>query len=308
MQDRTGDFRAALDGVRSRGNIPLANRAGKRKKTRDADQFSVQFGDVSRRIHREIVETSEKLEKLQMLVGSSGGLYNDNPIEIQELTYIVKQDIGRLNRANRQLKELVELNGSNGNFNPHQQKHSSTIVVTLQNRLAKISESFKAALELRTSNIKKAKKRRDELAPGWSDPALAGYGLGAEDGGAGVLDSFMGNSESIDMSVGGNNNQQLAVMQSREDYITARADAMKAIESTIAEVGTIFQQLATMVHEQGEQVERIDEGVEDALGNVQQGHNELVKYFNSVSSNRTLMMKIFGVLLAFFIFFIVVLA
>ena len=101
------------------------------------------------------------------LVTSSGGLYNDNPIEIQELTYIVKQDISRLNRANLQLKELVQLNGSNGNFNPHQQKHSTTIVMSLQNRLASLSEAFKDALEARTANMKKAKKRREELAPGW---------------------------------------------------------------------------------------------------------------------------------------------
>ena len=64
--------------------------------------------------------------------------------------------------------------------------------------------------------------------------------------------------------------RQLAVMQNREQYIQSRADAMQAIESTIAEVGQIFQQLATMVHEQGEQVERIDKEVDDTLQNVTQ--------------------------------------
>ena len=42
--------------------------------------------------------------------------------------------------------------------------------------------------------------------------------------------------------------------------------------------------------------------------NVDAAHNELMKYFQSVSSNRGLMLKIFGVLLVFFIFFVVVLA
>ena len=45
---------------------PQGDRVGKRKQTRETNQFSVQFGDVSRRIHREIGETSDKLEKLQM--------------------------------------------------------------------------------------------------------------------------------------------------------------------------------------------------------------------------------------------------
>lgn len=39
--------------------------------------------------------------------------------------------------------------------------------MSLQNRLARISEAFKSALEARTTNMKKAKKRREELAPGW---------------------------------------------------------------------------------------------------------------------------------------------
>ena len=45
---------------------PQGDRVGKRKQTRETNQVSVQFGDVSRRIHREISETSDKLEKLQM--------------------------------------------------------------------------------------------------------------------------------------------------------------------------------------------------------------------------------------------------
>ena len=71
------------------------------------------------------------------------------------------------------------------------------------------------------------------------------------------------------------------MMQDRAQYIQSRAETMQAIESTIAEVGQIFQQLATMVHEQGEQVERIDKEVDDTLQNVTQGHNELVKYGSS---------------------------
>jgi len=41
---------------------------------------------------------------------------------------------------------------------------------------------------------------------------------------------------------------------------------------------------------------------------VEQAHSELVKYMQSVGSNRMLMLKIFGILIAFFIFFVVVIA
>ena len=49
------------------------------------------------------------------------------------------------------------------------------------------------------------------------------------------------------------------------------------------------------------QVEATNANVEGALA-------EISKYYNTVSSDRWLMMKIFGILLAFFIFFIVVIA
>ena len=42
--------------------------------------------------------------------------------------------------------------------------------------------------------------------------------------------------------------------------------------------------------------------------NVEAAHNELLTYYQSITSSRMLMFKIFGVLLVFFILFVVVLA
>lgn len=61
-----------------------------------------------------------------------------------------------------------------------------------------------------------------------------------------------------------------------------------------------------MIKEQEEQITRIDSNVDDVDMNVSMAHTELLKYFQSVTSNRWLMFKIFGVLIVFFIFFIVV--
>ena len=91
-------------------------------------------------------------------------------------------------------------------------------------------------------------------------------------------------------------------------YLQSRADAMQNIESTIVELGGIFQQLAHMIKEQEEIMVRIDSNVEDTQINVEQGHQQILKYFHSVSSNRMLMVKIFGVLIFFFIFFVIFMA
>jgi syntaxin 5 len=49
--------------------------------------------------------------------------------------------------------------------------------------------------------------------------------------------------------------EQLRVLE-QDRYIDHRSSAIESIESTIAELGSIFQQLATMVAEQRETVQR----------------------------------------------------
>lgn len=109
---------------------------------------------------------------------------------------------------------------------------------------------------------------------------------------------------SIDFS-----NQQQSMMMEHEPLlgtdsktIRARNTALGAIESTINELGTIYQQLAHLVAEQGETVQRIDYNIEDMSINVLSGQNQLARYLRHVSSNRFLIAKMF---IAFIIFIII---
>lgn len=102
--------------------------------------------------------------------------------------------------------------------------------------------------------------------------------------------------------------QQMVLYDESDNYVQQRAETMQNIESTIVELGGIFQQLAHMVKEQDEMVERIDSNVQDAELNIEAAHSEILKYFQTVTKNRWLMIKIFGVLIFFFIFFIVFMA
>uniref|UniRef100_A0A453E969 t-SNARE coiled-coil homology domain-containing protein n=1 Tax=Aegilops tauschii subsp. strangulata TaxID=200361 RepID=A0A453E969_AEGTS len=49
---------------------------------------------------------------------------------------------------------------------------------------------------------------------------------------------------------------------------------------------------------------RIDENMEETVANVEGAQGQLLKYLNSISSNRWLMMKIFFVLMVFLMIFI----
>jgi syntaxin 5 len=102
--------------------------------------------------------------------------------------------------------------------------------------------------------------------------------------------------------------QQMLLYDESDQFVQQRAETMQNIESTIVELGGIFQQLAHMVKEQEEMVERIDTNIQDVELNVDAAHSEILKYFQSVSKNRWLMIKIFGVLIMFFIFFVLFVA
>ena len=56
--------------------------------------------------------------------------------------------------------------------------------------------------------------------------------------------------------------------------------------------------------EQGEQITRIDDIVVDVVYNVNAAQSELLKYWNRVQGNRWLVAKLFGVLMVFFLLWV----
>lgn len=259
---------------------------------------------MAKRIGKDLSNTFAKLEKLTILAKRKS-LFDDKAVEIEELTYIIKQDINSLNKQIAQLQDLVRSrSGQNGR---HIQTHSNTIVVSLQSKLASMSNDFKSVLEVRTENLKQQRSRREHFsqAPVSASPLLA------NNFNSSVLmqdeSRSLGAEVAIDMDSRANP-LQLQLIDEQDSYIQSRADTMQNIESTIVELGSIFQQLAHMVKEQEETIQRIDANVDDTELNVEMAHGEILKYFQSVSSNRWLMIKIFLVLIVFFVIFVVFLA
>lgn len=106
---------------------------------------------------------------------------------------------------------------------------------------------------------------------------------------------------------GGEEMSQLLI-PTANSYLSDRANAVSQIESHIAELGTVFQRLASMVNEHGELVQRVEDNVEDAHDNIQSGITQLTKTLESLRSNKMLAMKVMAVLTVFIVFFVTVLA
>ena len=79
-------------------------------------------------------------------------LFDDRPIEISELTYIIRQDIASLNTQIASLQSYVRAQkpGGAGGAKGQVEEHNSNVVMLLQSRLANMGMGFKDVLELRT--------------------------------------------------------------------------------------------------------------------------------------------------------------
>jgi syntaxin 5 len=76
-------------------------------------------------------------------------LFDDKPVEIQELTFVIKEDINRLNGSIKGLEQYLNQRSVDVG-NRQTQEHSSNIVVSLQSRLAGASMNLKDLLEIRS--------------------------------------------------------------------------------------------------------------------------------------------------------------
>ncbi|XP_022710082.1 syntaxin-5-like [Varroa jacobsoni] len=311
FRDRSVEFANAAKQMQSRmGNGVRAGSglANRRKGIRGLQEYSL-FMRASAQIGRDITATFVKLEKLALLAKKKS-IFDDRPHEIQELTYIIKQDLSSLNKQIAQLNESGLASGLTGTTGRHLASHSNSVVVSLQSKLASMSNDFKQVLEVRTENLKQQKSRRDQFSSPTSMTAPASTpSLLVADEEAALLRA---ENTAINMDGGSgwqavsNVQTQLLLHDEQDSYLQQRADAMQSIESTIVELGGIFQQLAHMVKEQEEIMVRVDSNIENASLSVEAAHSELLKYFQSMTGNRWLMIKVFGVLIVFFILFVVI--
>ena len=83
-----------------------------------------------------------------------------------------------------------------------------------------------------------------------------------------------------------------------------RSQAIEAIEKTLYDISGQFKRFGTIVMNHQALVERIDNHTTDAYHDIEGAKKELTEVYESVSSTRKLMMKIFFVLLIFCTFYI----
>ncbi|KAL8678253.1 MAG: hypothetical protein Q9186_005366 [Xanthomendoza sp. 1 TL-2023] len=345
IQDRTAEFRTVLaqaqkkhaatkvggqrqsllsDAQRRAANgSPNGTAKGPRRGARS------EFARNAAEIGRGITGTMEKLERLAQLAKRKT-LFDDRPNEINELTFVIKQDLASLNAQISSLQSLSKSQNpqsARGSATEQEGEHNKNVVVLLQGKLADVGVNFKEVLEVRTKNIQASRARTENFVSSVSAHAQAPlehqhsasplYNTptksrtpqpGYQNANPDIL-NLDPSSSSTSLIRGGQSDQQLLMMEEAQptnSYISMRGDAITAIEQTINELGSVFGQLAALVSEQGEMVQRIDANTEDVVENVEGAQRELMKYWSRVSGNRWLVAKMFGVLMIFFLLWVLV--
>lgn len=317
VRDRTAEFQQIVARLQQQQGLPSTSGrdapAAAAASTSGAPQS--EFARRAAKIGMGIHSTSQKLQKLAQLARRTS-MFDDPAEEINELSTVVKQDIQALNQA---ISDLQTFSG--GGPNKQSADHSHTVVDNLRSRLKDATQEFKDVLTTRTDNLKAHQERKSMFSaapeggaarqPLFSQPGASFLPPNARNPLAPAVRGGLqggGSEESAPLLGGGGQQQQALMVPAQDQYMASRAEALHQVESTIVELGGIFQQLAHMVHEQGEMTMRIDENVDDTLANVDAGQAQLLKYLSAISSNRFLIMKVFAVLLCFMIFFILFIA
>ncbi|KAG0259962.1 hypothetical protein BG011_002238 [Mortierella polycephala] len=378
--DRTAEFKAAVNSLLNRGHLPKYQQHqtnGAIRKGKDAATYA-EFSRLAASIGRDISDTSSKLQKLTnckslfskqriCILVKRKTLFDDRPVEISELTYVIKQDLSRLNGQILALQQHVRANNAKANRSTRQMdEHSTNLVIILQSKLANTSMGFKEALEIRTESIQASKIRQDQLLqsgqshPGQvqqqqslapslpptsilsplrnnarspiglvptaptpsqhqngyhnnipqsgkmspymqprqpsSPPSYSQHQQQFSNGPSDVdpyssssmhrrkgakADDYHGQYEDDNESAGPASMLFQQQQHAPDQYIQQRSTAIEAVESTLQELGGIFQQLAQMVAEQRDTVQRIEANTEDIDMNINEAQNQLLRYYRN---------------------------
>ncbi|CAI7572918.1 hypothetical protein N7455_007918 [Penicillium solitum] len=341
IQDRTSEFSAILGHAQKRlgtskvGSQRQALLTDAQRRQADASPQGAaqekaarsEFARRARDIGRGITGTMAKLQRLAELAKRKT-LFDDRPVEISELTYVIKQDLAALNQNIASLQALTHAQHPKSNRSKTDQEgeHNDNVVVMLQGKLADVGASFKEVLEVRTKNIQASRTRTENFVSSVSSKSHSALDAQRSDsplyntsGRRTPQPGYQGNSSDLLTLEPSNpsplgrpsfqSDQQLMVMEEGESsntYVQARGEAIEAIERTISELGGIFGQLAQMVSEQSEMIQRIDANTEDVVDNVEGAQRELMKYWTRVSGNRWLIAKMFGILMIFFLLWVLI--
>ena len=214
-------------------------------------------------------------------------LFDDKPVEIAELTFVIKQDLAGLNQAIGRLQGLsrgVSGGGGTGKGSGaagQEEEHNKNVVVLLQGKLADVGVNFKEVLEVRTKNIQASRSRQENFVSSVGHQGAAGGGAGGGPASQQQLDfatrrtdsPLYSNTTNTPLRTGTPNNR-LAPQNNGADLLTLDPSSTSALYTNTTSTNPALlqeqQQLAapnTYIAERGQAIEAIERTINE-LGSI----------------------------------------
>lgn len=241
-------------------------------------------------------------------------LYEERSSEIQTRTLQIKTKLTSFSSILDQAEDLCRSLPSSGSpGSQHAGAHRQAVLSSLRSRLMDLTKELTQILQARSANLAKLDQRRNlysgvARSNGVAPPPSSGSNLSLNRRTFAAANDPMGGagpSNVVDLESGMQQQQLLVAPQS---YHQSRTEAVEQIQRVVGELSTMFSRVAAMVGQQEEMVMRIDATVDDSLVRLREGQAHLLKYFDALVSQRSLILKLLGMLLAFAVFFIIFLA
>eukprot|EP01105_Mastigella_eilhardi_P000958 TRINITY_DN1119_c0_g1_i9.p1 TRINITY_DN1119_c0_g1~~TRINITY_DN1119_c0_g1_i9.p1 ORF type:complete len:362 (+),score=126.71 TRINITY_DN1119_c0_g1_i9:87-1172(+) len=288
---------------------------------------SSQFAIVAARLGREIHLTSQKLAKLTKAAKTTS-LFGECVAapEISQLTADINEDVHRMNSELDSLKAEAEKMKTQQSRRERAHKaalknnvaaHSESIVSYFGVLLSRTTSDFRDVLHQRTENLKKQQDQKQRLI----GSALPNPNLFLRKEASAPPSSFQGSRAppfpppNVEDGTGDPSGGQMQLRPQQQQqlllgggadlaYMNSRVDAVRQVEAGLQQLQQVFHQVANLVAEQGELVQRIDDNVDESYHHVEDAERLLVGELSRVSRNRWLIVKVFAVLIVFAVIFI----
>mmetsp|Transcript_14579 Transcript_14579/g.49351 ORF Transcript_14579/g.49351 Transcript_14579/m.49351 type:complete len:313 (+) Transcript_14579:76-1014(+) len=281
ITDRSSEFFSAADALATgpqapRGRVPRT-------------ECSLAAMEAGRGLHA----ARRAVRRLQELSRSTS-LFNDPGPEIEQLSVAVTSDLGRA-------AARADAVAASRAPSRHGAQHRDALAALLRADIQACGEAFRGALAAREASLTDREKRAARFASVAQPPSIprgtasslqrrpaaarraagARAAPSAQAGEVAIdLDSLEGGQPPPDAQ------QQIWTPRSLRE----REDSVRAMQSTLQELGSMFSRLTALVAEQGDAVRHIDEDVDAAAMDIGSAQAELNKFYRNMRGNRRLIL------------------
>eukprot|EP01029_Cantina_marsupialis_P005448 TRINITY_DN1591_c0_g1_i1.p2 TRINITY_DN1591_c0_g1~~TRINITY_DN1591_c0_g1_i1.p2 ORF type:complete len:107 (+),score=16.48 TRINITY_DN1591_c0_g1_i1:767-1087(+) len=82
-----------------------------------------------------------------------------------------------------------------------------------------------------------------------------------------------------------------------------RAAGMRAVEIEAVQTAQMYTRLSTMLVQQADDVARLEDNMDSSFKSVERGQQNLMEFFKNINTDRSLIVKCFGLLVMFIVIF-----